>query len=118
DPVTTDRYAEVKWMPVRKLPKLAYDHHEVAKVALERLRAKLGYANVAWSALPPSFTLREMQDVYEAILGKPLDKRNFLKKVQAIGLIKATGTSRTGGTGRPAALYTFISKKPAIIELL
>jgi 8-oxo-dGTP diphosphatase len=104
---TTEKYMDVRWWPVAKLPKLAYDHAHIAQTAIARLRAKLGYANVAWSLLPPIFTLSDLQKTHEAILGKSLDKRNFQKKILASGLLKATGKTSSGGAHRPARLYRF-----------
>lgn len=104
---TTEKYADVRWWPVKALPKLSYDHAPIVKVAVTRLRAKLEYANVAWSLLPAEFTLADLQNAYESILGKALDKRNFQKKYLALDLIKESGKMRTGGAYRPAKLYKF-----------
>ncbi len=115
---TTDKYADVRWWPADRLPPLAYDHGNIAQAALERLRAKLGYTNIAWSILPPEFTFAELLRVYEAILGRPLDKRNFKKKVLALRLIAPTGKKTSGQTHRPAELFRFRSRKPALIDVL
>jgi 8-oxo-dGTP diphosphatase len=104
---TTEKYGDVRFWPVKKLPKLAYDHATIAKMAISRLRAKLEYANVAWSLLPNEFTLGELQETYESILSKRLDKRNFQKKYLAMGLIKESGKIRGGAAHRPAKLYQF-----------
>lgn len=101
-----------KFFPVSALPKLAFDHQEIVDYAQERLRAKLGYANIAYSLLPHEFTMTELREVYEAILGRPLDKRNFQKKYVDLGLLKATGGTRQAGRQRPARLYSFKSRKP------
>jgi len=69
--------AEAQWWPADALPPLAFDHAEIVKTALSRLRAKLGYTSVAYALLAPEFTLTELQTVYEIILGRELDKRNF-----------------------------------------
>jgi 8-oxo-dGTP diphosphatase len=115
---TTEKYADVRWWPVAKLPPLAYDHRAVAEVALGRIRAKLEYTNVVWSLLPKEFTLAELQAVDEAILGRRLDKRNFRKKVLASKLLVSTGKHRAGGAHRPAELFAFKARKLAHIELL
>lgn len=115
---TTDKYADVRWWPADRLPALAYDHKRMAKVALERLRAKLGYTNIAWSVLPPEFSFSELMRVYQAILGRRLDKRNFKKKVLSLDLIVPTGRKTKGQTHRPAALFRFKSRRPAIVEVL
>jgi len=115
---TTEKYADVRWWPVTKLPALAYDHRNIAKVATVRIRAKLAYTNVVWSLLPKTFTLAALQDVYEAILGQTLDKRNFRKKALASGILEATGSRETGAAHRPAELFRFAQRKLAHIELL
>ncbi len=115
---TTDKYADVRWWPVGELPPLAYDHEDVARVAVGRIRAKLGYTNVAWSLLPRTFTLADLQSVYESILGGRLDKRNFRKKVLASGLLESTGKREKGGAHRPAELFRFATRRLAHVELL
>lgn len=104
---TTDKYSGIGWFPVTRLPPLAFDHKEIAACAVERLRAKLGYTDVARNLLGATFTLGELQRLYEAILGRRLDARNFQRRVQAIGLVKDTGRMRTGQAYRPARLFRF-----------
>jgi 8-oxo-dGTP diphosphatase len=111
------KYAGIAWRPVRSLPPLAYDHNDLAATALERLRAKLSYTNIAWSLLERSFTLSELQEVYEVILGRKLDRRNFRKKILTLGLIKKAPGQRRGAH-RPAQLYSFRSREPVICEVL
>lgn len=115
--VTTERYADVRWWPVRKLSSLAYDHDRVAQIAVRRLRAKLEYTNIAWSVLTPEFTLTELQQVYETILDRKLDKWNFRKKIQALNLLSTSGKKRKGESHRPAQLYRFKKREPATIDL-
>ncbi|MBI4121208.1 MAG: NUDIX hydrolase [Parcubacteria group bacterium] len=115
---TTEEYADITWFPVKDAPALAYDHREILETAVERLRAKLGYTNIAQNLLPSEFTLSELQSVYEVVLGKKLDKRNFRKKILAIGLVKGTGKERRGQASRPAELYSFRAKKMKTIEIL
>ncbi len=95
-----------QWVPVSKLPKLAFDHKEIIKVALDRLKGKLAYTNIVANLLPKHFTLSELQHINEIILGYDIDKRNFRKKVIASGVVKATGTYKKASK-RPAELYTF-----------
>lgn len=98
--------------PVSKLPKLAFDHGEIAVYALKRLRYKLEYTNAVFSLLPKKFTISQLQKIYEIILDKKMDKRNFRKKILSLGLIKITKAVFTGARQRPAKLYQFISQKP------
>ena len=77
----------------------------IVDYALLRLRAKLGYTAIAFHLLPPSFTLSELQAVYEVVLDREVDKRNFRRRIHAAGLLEATGESRREGSHRPARLY-------------
>ena len=87
------------------LPELAFDHPRILRRACQRLKEKLSDPIIALQLVGKSFTLSELQRVHELILGKPLDKRNFRKKILAEGLIEATGDERRGGAHRPAQLY-------------
>jgi 8-oxo-dGTP diphosphatase len=113
----SDKYADVAWFPVRRLPPLAYDHDAVARAALERLRAKLAYTNLVYGLLPAEFTLGELQEIYEIILGRRLDRRNFRKKILASGLLRQLSRQRRGAH-RPAALYRFAQRRPMVVEML
>lgn len=93
--------------PVDDLPELAYDHANIINYARERLAAKITNTNAAYSLLPPTFTLSQLQAVYEAVLGKELDKRNFRKKFLSLNLIHETNEMWREGAHRPAKLYAF-----------
>jgi 8-oxo-dGTP diphosphatase len=113
----SDKYSEISLFPVRRLPTLAYDHTRVGRMALTRLRAKLEYTNIVYSLLPRAFTLGELQQIYEAILGRPLDRRNFRRKLLTLGLLERVPGLRRG-QHRPAALYSFRQRRPMIISML
>jgi 8-oxo-dGTP diphosphatase len=95
------------FFPVIKLPRMAYGHKAIVRYALERLRSKLSYTNAVFALLPAQFTLSQLQIAYEAILERPLDKRNFRKKFLSLGLIEATTEMLREGAHRPAQLYRF-----------
>lgn len=107
-----------RWCPVESVPKLAYDHDTILRTALERLRARIEYTTIIRHLLPKEFTLTELQMAYESILAHELDKRNFRKKILALGLIAETGRTRTQGASRPAALYKFARPGVQTIEIL
>ncbi len=109
DRISIGEKTEGKWVPIKKLPNLAYDHAEIIKVALERLKGKLVYTNIVANLLPKQFTLTELQAAYEIILDRKLDKRNFRKKMLSIGLVKETGKQKKTSY-RPAQFYTFTKK--------
>ena len=115
---TIARYADVRWWPIRRVPKLAYDHNDIARYAKRRLAWKVEYTNAAWSLLPPKFTLTELQTVYEVVLGRAIDKRNFRKKILVLNLIASVGEKVAHGAHRPAMLYRFLTHAPTIIEIL
>ncbi|GBD15017.1 hypothetical protein HRbin25_00904 [bacterium HR25] len=100
------------WFPVAGLPPLAFRNEVVVDYALRRLRAKLEYSNVAYSLLPDSFTMSQLQDVYEAILGRRLDKRNFRRRMLSLGIVVPTGRRALRGAHRPAQLYAFRERRP------
>lgn len=101
---------------VKKLPKLAFDHKEIIGYALKRLRYKLEYTNVVFSILEKKFTFTQLQNAYEIILDKKLDKRNFRKKFLTLGLIKPIKGKLEGARQRPAQLYSFVSGKPVELK--
>jgi 8-oxo-dGTP diphosphatase len=103
---------------MKELPKLAYDHKKIAKYSQKRLKWKISYTNSAWSLLPEEFSLSQLQDIYESILEKKLDKRNFRKRILGLKIIEPTDKKSTFGAHRPAMLYKFITKKPKIIEII
>lgn len=97
--------AEVRWFPHDDLPALADGQEAVVGYGLQRLRAKTAYAPVAVNLLPELFTLGEMQSVYEVLLGRALDARNFRRDVLRAGVVEESGEVRAEGRGRPARLY-------------
>ena len=103
------------WHDAFKLPALAFDNHLVVDYAIRRLRSKLEYTNVAYSLLPRQFTLSELQQVYEAILDRELDKRNFRRRMLSLGIIKPAGGTRMEGAHRPAQLFTFTRREPVTV---
>ena len=115
---TTSKYAGIDWFIINQLPPLAYDHKKMAELALNRLRAKLEYTNIVYSLLPKYFTLSELRTVYEIILDRELDRRNFQKKILGLKLLKSTGKKKWGLPYRPAELYTFKKRKPMIVKIL
>ena len=97
----------VGWFPVAHLPPLAFDHDAILRVALDRLKGKIRYEPVGFELLPARFPLSELQRLYETILGQPLDKRNFRKKILSMGLLAETGETQKAVAHRAARLYRF-----------
>lgn len=109
---------ETRWCSVREVPNLAYDHDEILRAALERLRSRVGYTNIIQHLLPKEFTLTDLQTTYEIVLNKKLDKRNFRKKVLETKLVVATDKKERKGASRPAILHRFSSRAIRNIEIL
>lgn len=98
---------ETTWMKASSLPKLAYDHDEITRVAIERLKSKIIYTDIAKHLMPKEFTLSDLQKTYEAVLGEAMDKRNFRKRMLALNILKDTKRTVKNGVMRPASLFTF-----------
>ena len=92
-------------LPDGRVERLAFDHGEILKMAIGRLRGKLDYSAVGLELLPELFTLRQLQEVHEAILGARLAKPAFRRKMLDRGFLKPTGLLEKGGAFRPAELY-------------
>ena len=90
---------------VNDLPDLAFDHAKILRRARARVKDKIDEPVIALQLVPEAFTLTELQRVYECILGTTIDKRNFRKRIKALGLVEPTGEERRGGPHRPAKLY-------------
>jgi 8-oxo-dGTP diphosphatase len=100
--------ARAAWHPADGLPDLAFDHGEIIRYAVQRLRYKLEYSAVGFELLPDEFTLSELQQAYETVLGETLDKRNFRSRILEAGVLAATRHSRpASGRGRPARLFRY-----------
>jgi 8-oxo-dGTP diphosphatase len=103
---TTDA-ADARWFDMAELPRLAFDHRKILDYALFRLRNKLEYTTVGFQLLPKKFTLTDLQRMYESILGRKLDKRNFRRKIAQLDILKPLSERRRQGVARPARLYQF-----------
>jgi 8-oxo-dGTP diphosphatase len=97
----------VAWFAVNhpEVNRLAFDHSRIVTYAVARLRAKVGWADVAQRLLGATFTLAQLREVYEAILNRPFDQANFRRTMLARGGLEDTGEVLTGGRNRPPKLY-------------
>jgi len=93
------------------VPSLAFDHAAILRLALERLRGKLRYQPVGFELLPKRFTLSELQNLYELVLERTLDKRNFRKRLLAMDLLVETDEVQRDVAHRAARLYQFDERK-------
>lgn len=99
-----------QWMRARKHPLLAFDHERILAYALERLANKLEYSTIGFQLLARKFTLSQLQNVYEAVLGRKLDKRNFRRKMALVDTLKPLNEWVRDGPSRPSRLYRASTK--------
>lgn len=98
---------ELDWHPVNKIKKLAFDHKLIVDTCLSRLRERVMEYPVVFNLLPEKFSLRELQELYEAILGVELDRRNFRKKIALKGWLHDLNEMERNLSHRPGKLYAF-----------
>lgn len=103
--------AEAAWFAVSDLPRLAFDHTTITELALERLRGKVRYQPIGFELLPRKFTLTQLQRMYEIILERRLDKRNFRKKIRAMDLLIELDEVQKDVAHRAARLYKFDDRR-------
>jgi 8-oxo-dGTP diphosphatase len=106
-----------RWFDVagpEALPPLAFDHPDLLRRALDHLRDRIDESPVCFELLPATFTLSELQALHEAILGRPLDRRNFRRKIKEFKYVSPVRGTRREGRHRPAQLYRFLPKKFAL----
>ena len=102
---------EAAWFAIDDLPSLAFDHDNILATAHQRLRGKVRYQPIGFELLPNKFALRQLQHLYEVILDRPLDKRNFRKKILAMDILVELNEVETDVAHRAARLYRFDKKK-------
>lgn len=102
---------DAEWFPASKTPRLAFDHGRILAAARERLANKVRYQPIGFELLAEKFTLTQLQGLYEAVLGRELDKRNFRKKVLSLGVLKELEEHAQEGAHRPARLHSFDAKE-------
>lgn len=108
----TDYFSErCEWWDTEHLPEMFFDHKEIAIEALKALRLQIYHKPIGFNLLPEKFTLPEIHDLYETILGKKLDRRNFPKKLLALGLIKKLDEQKKIGAHRSPYLYKFDKRR-------
>jgi 8-oxo-dGTP diphosphatase len=102
---------EARWFPVDSLPSLAFDHARILQTALLRIRGKLSYAPIGFELLPQKFTIKQLQKLYEIVLGTKLDNRNFRKKIFGMDVLRELDEMQKGVPHRAARLYKFDERK-------
>ena len=109
---------DTRWQPVARLPRSAFDHGEIVRSGLARLRAKLSYTNVGFALAPREFTLSDLRGIYAAALGHDVSATNLHRVLVRRGVLEPTGSKREPGKtgGRPAALFRFRTRKLEVTD--
>jgi 8-oxo-dGTP diphosphatase len=95
------------WKPLNEIDNLMLDHNQILNKALDNLRIQLNYQPVGYNLLPDKFTMPELQKLYETILGKELDRRNFQRKMLSYDILTRLEERKTGGAHKAPFLYEF-----------
>jgi 8-oxo-dGTP diphosphatase len=104
------------WHPVNNLPHLMFDHNNIVNEGLETLRKEFLTEPLCFELLPKKFTLNQLQNIYEVILGFKLDNRNFRKRINRLGYIIPLNEQQTGVNHKPARLYIFNEEKYDVLK--
>jgi 8-oxo-dGTP diphosphatase len=99
------------WFAISDIPQLAFDHDQILQIAIARLRSKIRYEPIGFELLPQNFSLSQLQRLYETVLDRSLDKRNFRKKILGMDLLVDTGKVEHNVAHRAAKLYQFDENK-------
>lgn len=111
EPAAGDDACQAEWFDVEDLPPLAFDHRVILATARQRLQAKIEYTTLGFHLVGRLFTLGQLQETFELVLGRALDKRNFRRKLAALKVLQASGQWYCQGPHRPARLYRFAQKR-------
>lgn len=101
-----------QWFNIKSLPPLAFDHKQILHTAIERVRAKIRYQPIGFELLDRKFPFADLEKLYITLLDRPIDRRNFSKKMLALGMLDETNEyARSEGKGRPSKMYQFNKKR-------
>jgi len=125
--VKTSQFAQLRastdaqnaaWFNIKSLPPLAFDHRTIVQTGIERLRSKIRYQPVGFELLDRKFPFAELEQLYTVLLDRPIDRRNFSKKIMALGILDETDeVAKSEGKGRPGKLFQFNKKRyQALLE--
>ena len=107
---------DAQWFPIKDLPELAFDHQKIIDVAFDRLQQKIQYQPIGFNLLKKEFPFSDLENVYKAIIGHNIDRRNFRKKILSFGILDETDKFSDKKGGRPAKLFKFNHKKYKAFE--
>jgi len=106
-----DDAADARWFPLNEIPALAFDHEKILKAAMEKMRQMIYFKPIGFELLPEVFTMPELQNLYEIILGQSFDRRNFSSKILKLGILEEVGERPKNAGPRIAVKYSFNKEK-------
>lgn len=109
--ISDPEHEETSWFDINKVPELYADHEEIIYTAISSIRKQIGFIPIGYELLPEKFTMPELRSIYEVLLGRELDRRNFQRKMLTIGYISPLNEKRKAGAHKAPNLYTFIKDK-------
>jgi len=102
---------DVQWYDINNIPNLAYDHNEIINIGFNRLKSKIAYQPIGFELLDKEFPFSDLENLYQSILGRKIDRRNFRKKIMSFDFLQETSKTTKSKSGRPAKLYKFNHQK-------
>lgn len=108
--------AEVQWFSINELPELAFDHDKILSIALKRLKSKINYQPIGFELLKKEFPFSDLEHLYQTILNRKIDRRNFRKKILSFCILTETDRIHQPSSGRPAKLFKFNAQKYKELE--
>ena len=101
-----------QWFNIKALPALAFDHKEILQTAIGRVRSKIRYQPIGFELLDRKFPFSDLEKLYIALLDREIDRRNFSKKMLALGILDETNeVAKSEGKGRPSKMYQFNKRR-------
>ncbi len=102
---------EAKWFNITDLPTLSFDHDEIVKLAIKRLQGKITYEPIGFELLDNKFPFSDLEKLYTTLLGRPIDRRNFRKKILKLNILDELDEKVSKGSGRSTNLFKFNDKR-------
>lgn len=102
---------EVQWFKFDELPKLSFDHKDILEIAIKRLQSKITYEPIGFELLDEKFPFSDLEKLYVTLIGRPIDRRNFRKKILKLNILDELNEKVSKGSGRPANLFKFNQKR-------
>ena len=102
---------KAQWFEIGKLPELSFDHKHILAIAIERLKGKITYEPIGFELLETKFPFSDLEKLYTTLLGRPIDRRIFRKKINSLNILDELDEKVSQGAGRPASLFKFNEKR-------